>query len=148
MESKADGQVRGAARVRPRRISWVGVLLLVVVACLAALSDADTRAVMVMSAVLLFPMSGLHEAGHLLGASLVGFRFESLTIGPLRLARSGHRIALTLLKGNVPLGVAACSPTNDGHLRPRLAAMIAAGPLVNLLLAASAAILFTRSGYQ
>ena len=103
--------------------------------------------------VVLFPIClfliVLHEAGHLAAGRLVGFRFEFVDLGPLRIARAGQRIRIRMLpKSSIPMAMAGCSPIDERNLRPRYAVFVAGGPIANLLAGAIAILLFLRWGCQ
>lgn len=79
----------------------------------------------------------VHEAGHVLGGRLAGFRTLLFIVGPLRIERTpdGFTAGLNrsvLLAG----GMAAMVPVGLEDLRRRTIIMVAAGPLVSLMLGA------------
>lgn len=90
----------------------------------------------------IFLVLAVHEAGHLLGGWLVGFRFTLFVVGPLKISREGGRLKVGLNR-NLLLagGIAGSIPRDDRNLRRRMAMMTAGGPLASLVLALAAALL-------
>ena len=89
---------------------------------------------------LLLLLSAVHEGGHLLAGRLVGFRVLACSVGPLRLQAHGPggrgvRVELNDEWGQAYWGAALSVPVTWDNLGPRAAAMVAGGPLANLLLA-------------
>jgi len=92
--------------------------------------------VLILGAVVLLALTlAAHEAGHLLGGRLVGFRFILFIVGPLKIVREGNEVRVRLNK-DVSLygGLASAIPTDDKDLPRRMAVMIAGGPLTSLLM--------------
>jgi hypothetical protein len=84
-----------------------------------------------------------HEAGHVLGGLLVGFRFQFCVVGPLRIARDGGRLRIGLApEARLTGGLASTTPVGSRHLLLRRAVVVAAGPATSLLLAAGAAAVY------
>jgi hypothetical protein len=73
----------------------------------------------------------VHELGHLVGGLLIGFRFNYIRIGPLRIERSGKfnwRWSWRFLGG----GATSALPVSRSALRWRLFLFVAAGPAASL----------------
>ena len=92
--------------------------------------------------LLLFLTIALHEAGHLLGGRLAGFRSLLFVVGPLRLERgpAGWRARFNrdaMLWG----GIVASVPEDDRDLRRRMMKLVAGGPAASLVGGALAALL-------
>src|SRR5215471_21213413 len=81
--------------------------------------------------VLLFAAIAVHEAGHALIGVLVGFRFNSLRIGPVQFDRP-FRISRYRGKGTGSGGWASLLPVKQDHLILRTVTMLFAGPGSNL----------------
>jgi Zn-dependent protease len=81
----------------------------------------------------------LHEMGHLLAGWMVGFRFSSITIGPMAVRLEYGRLRAGFRQVLPASGYAGMHIDRIRRLRRRLLRFIAAGPLVNLLTAALAA---------
>jgi hypothetical protein len=84
----------------------------------------------------------IHEAGHLIGGSVVGFRVFQFACGPVMLVREGERLRLRL--NRVPAhwgGLAGCMPVGTEDLRRRTGVFVAGGPLTTLLSASVALVL-------
>jgi hypothetical protein len=76
----------------------------------------------------------IHEAGHIVGGTLAGLRFQLFIVGPLRIARRGEGISVGLnRKASLYGGMAGCAPVDDRRVGPRMAAMVAGGPASSLL---------------
>ena len=81
----------------------------------------------------------LHEAGHLIGGKLVGFRFALYAAGPIMITREGERLKFQFHRHwTLYGGVAASMPVDDRDLLRRMSWMVAAGPLMSLGVAAAA----------
>jgi hypothetical protein len=83
----------------------------------------------------------VHEAGHLLAGRLVGFRFLSLYLGPLRLSRESGSLRATWSAAYAMRGACVSVPVRwagDASFRRSMIVFVAAGPLVNLALGAPA----------
>ena len=97
--------------------------------------DPLQKALLVAGAVLvLFLAIALHEAGHLLGGRLVGFRSLLYVVGPLRMEHgaAGWRARLNrdaMLWG----GIVASVPEDDRDLRRRMMTLVAGGPAMSLV---------------
>jgi hypothetical protein len=89
----------------------------------------------------------VHELGHLIAGLVQGFRFELFVVAFLGIKRTGNKIEVFLNK-NIGLmgGVAATLPINPSpENRRRFAMIIAAGPVVSLLFAILAFVIFSYS---
>ena len=82
----------------------------------------------------------VHELGHLLAGWFVGFRFSFISIGPLSLKVEYGRLRLRLRRGMPAAGYAGMHVDQVRRLRRRLLVFTVAGPLANLLSAATTAI--------
>lgn len=82
----------------------------------------------------------MHELGHVTVGVWVGFRFNSLRIGPLRFDRP-FRISLYRGKGTGASGWASMFPVRQDGLVLRAVAMLLAGPTANFLSAAALVLL-------
>lgn len=79
----------------------------------------------------------LHEAGHIVGGKLVGFRFALYVAGPIMITRVGERLKFQLHRQwSLYGGIAATVPVDDRDLLRRMAWMVAAGPITSLLVGA------------
>lgn len=77
----------------------------------------------------------LHEAGHLLGGRLAGFRFALFIAGPVKITASGDGLSFSLNRDLALFGGLASSvPVGDYALRRRMGVMVAGGPVASLLL--------------
>lgn len=76
----------------------------------------------------------VHEGGHFLMDCLLGFEFQFLQVGPLKIvrARDGIRLRLDVSRGAG--GATAAYPLSDRSLRLRWVLVVAAGPLASVLL--------------
>lgn len=79
----------------------------------------------------------LHEAGHLIGGALAGYRFQLFVLGPLLIIRDyDHRIRFKLNRQIHLAGGAALALPPDGNSTPRaLLSMLVGGPLTSLIVA-------------
>lgn len=80
-----------------------------------------------------------HEIGHLLAGWMVGFRFSSITIGPIALQVEYGRLRAGIRRSLPAAGYAGMHIDQVRRLRQRLLRFIAGGPLANLLTAVLAA---------
>src|SRR5207248_1387377 len=74
----------------------------------------------------------IHELGHLLGGWAVGFKFNSIQIGPLRLEVEHGRMKFSLRREITALGWAGMHVDRVSRLRRRFLVFVAAGPGANL----------------
>jgi hypothetical protein len=80
----------------------------------------------------------LHEAGHIVGGKLVGFRFALYVAGPIMITRVGERLKFQLHRQwSLYGGIAATVPVDDHDLLRRMSWMVAAGPITSLLVGAA-----------
>ncbi len=98
------------------------------------------KAALVAAVLLVVPLViAVHEAGHLLGGRLAGFRALVLLVGPFRLERTGGGVRAALNRNAALAGGLAVSVPEDTHdLRRRTMLMIAGGPGASLLTGAAA----------
>jgi Zn-dependent protease len=80
-----------------------------------------------------------HEIGHLMAGWMVGFRFSSITIGPIALRVEYGRLRVGFRRVLPAGGYAGMHIDRIRQLRRRLLRFIAGGPLANLLTAVLAA---------
>lgn len=81
----------------------------------------------------------LHEAGHITGGRLVGFRFALYAAGPFMITREGERLKFQLHRHWALYGgIAASTPVDDRDLLRRMSWMVAAGPITSLVVGAIA----------
>jgi hypothetical protein len=83
----------------------------------------------------------VHEVGHLLAGWIVGFRFSSISLGPLSLKIEYGKLKLRLVRTIPAAGYAGMHIDRVRRLLRRLLVFTVAGPLANLLSAAGAALL-------
>jgi hypothetical protein len=81
-----------------------------------------------------------HELGHVVAGWLVGFRFQLLVVGPLKVVRGGSgRVRLEWNRDPALFGgLAESHPTDSRDLVTRFAWVVAGGPLMSLALAVAA----------
>ena len=76
-----------------------------------------------------------HEAGHLLGGWMSGFRFQLFVVGPLMITRTAGGIRARLhTQWSLYGGLALSLPTDLHNLARREARMVAGGPAASLVL--------------
>lgn len=77
----------------------------------------------------------LHEAGHVAGGWISGFRFYMYVVGPLRIQRDGNRLKFMFNPVRALWGgLAACAPQRlDSNLRGHMLNYTAGGPLFSWL---------------
>jgi hypothetical protein len=76
----------------------------------------------------------IHEAGHVAGGLIAGFRTLLFIVGPFRLERTGERFRAGLNRSVLLAGgLAGMTPVGLHDLRRRTLVMIAGGPLVSLM---------------
>ena len=95
-------------------------------------SPLERAALFVATLAAPFAMVVVHELGHALVGLAVGFRLESLRVGPVEVL-GGARIRLHRRLGLMTSGVANLYPVARDRLALRAAAMVAAGPAANLI---------------
>ena len=76
----------------------------------------------------------VHEAGHLLGARMVGFQWLTYVVGPLKIRRTRGGPRVEVNDRWLPLGMAVSLPRDHRNLRRRITVMLAGGPGANLIL--------------
>ncbi len=95
-------------------------------------NDVVLRSYFVIFA-LAIPAVVLHEVGHIVGGWLVGFRFNTLLIGPMRLSmRQGRLRVMWHRKLGFGGGFTAVIPPDNRDLGRRMGIVIACGPLFSL----------------
>jgi hypothetical protein len=109
---------------------WAGVQLLatgfaIALACLAAIA--------------------VHECGHVIAGMVLGFRFESIRFGRVRIDRGFH-VSRHADSGEPTLGWAVMRPQHWDNIRSRTAIMVADGPLASLLSGYAVLSLLPRHG--
>jgi hypothetical protein len=88
----------------------------------------------------------IHEAGHLVAAWTVDFRFDRLCVGPLLVRRFQDGWGVTLHPSLTwDGGFAAALPSDARQIRANLLLFIAGGPAASLLLSGLCTILFLNS---
>lgn len=100
-------------------------------------------------AVLLMGVLAVHEAGHLVGGWLAGFRFMLFIVGPLRVQRTGRGIEVGWNRQAALAGGLAASTPSDPHaddLDRRTALLVAGGPVMSVMVAAGALALYYALG--
>lgn len=95
--------------------------------------------------ITLFLTTAIHELGHLLAGKLVGFQFNLLVIGPLRLSREDGRLRLGLHKSFALFnGLTGSNPADSHDLPRRLLVFTLGGPLASLIQALVTSFVFFR----
>lgn len=98
------------------------------------LSASDGFLLMGLALVVLWAVIAIHEAGHVVGGFLVGFQFESVVAGFLRLDRTDGAFRLGFNRQLALMGgLAVTVPTDPTNLRKRMRRMVLAGPLASLV---------------
>jgi len=87
--------------------------------------------IVIRSIAALYAMVAIHELGHALAGRAAGFRMQSLRIGPVEIQAGRLRFHRRI--GLAASGVAHLFPTAHDHLAQRSFAMVAGGPLANLV---------------
>lgn len=130
-----------------------GVLLgfFVGICCAAVMINASNQARAVRnpaegSILLLFFLTltltiVVHESGHLLAGWMVGFRFNSIAIGPFSVQMQYGRLKIQVRRALPAGGYAGMGVDQVRRLRRRLLVFVAGGPMANLLSAALIALL-------
>jgi tetratricopeptide (TPR) repeat protein len=77
----------------------------------------------------------VHELGHLAAGRLAGFKFQWMSIGPLRFAWNAGRLILNLQKANWQGGFTAMLPPTDFNSRRRWLFMVLGGAVANFVFA-------------
>lgn len=136
-----------------RRAGWVSSLMMVGLALLGSAGGyavarmalganraADgSRLISLPAALLTLPLVYfgavlLHELGHVAGGRLSGFRFLLLIVGPLKVEGGARGLKLSFNRSwALAGGIAASAPLSNERIRPRVAAMVAGGPLASWL---------------
>lgn len=90
-----------------------------------------------------FFVLAFHEAGHVVGGKLVGFRFTLFVVGPFKLYSTPGGVRLGLNRSLMLAGgLGGATPTDSRNLTHRMTAYVAGGPVASLLLAVAAFGLF------
>ena len=112
-----------------------------------AAGEAGNISLFVVSTVLIaFAAVAIHELGHILAGLAVGFRFNTLRIGPLQFDRP-FRISRYRGPGAWTGGGASLFPGNTTHLALPAVVMIVAGPLANILTGTAVLLMPASKGY-
>lgn len=131
--------------MRTRRKKLAGILfgVLVGIFCGIALITASNRAraarnpaqdyILLLFFATLSLSIVMHELGHLLAGWMVGFRFNSITIGPFSLRMEYGRLKVQVRRALPAGGYAGMHINRIRRLRRRLLIFTAGGPLANLL---------------
>ena len=109
------------------------------------LGEADASPWVVIPGLIasIFFVLAFHEAGHIIGGKLVGFRFTLFVVGPIKLHSAPGGIKLGLNRSLMLAGgLGGAAPTDSRNLARRMTAFVAGGPVASLLLAVSAFGLF------
>jgi hypothetical protein len=143
-----------AVRPRTRKKKFASILfgVFVGICCGAVLISASTRARALRNPAedYILPLFFLafaltlvvHEFGHLLAGWIVGFRFNSIAIGPFTVRREYGRLKVQVRRALPAGGFAGMQVNRVRRLRRRLLVFIAGGPIANLLSAALVASFF------
>lgn len=84
----------------------------------------------------IFFVLAFHEAGHIAGGKLVGFRFTLFVVGPFKLYPTPDGVKLGLNRSLMLAGgLGGAAPTDSRNLVRRMTAYVAGGPVASLLLA-------------
>ncbi|MBA2692558.1 MAG: hypothetical protein H0U65_08710 [Rubrobacter sp.] len=100
---------------------------------------ADASAWILIPAIALsfFFVLSFHEAGHILGGKLVGFRFMLFVVGPVKLHATENGVRLGLNRSLAMAGgLGGAAPTDSRNLTRRMMAYVAGGPFASFVLAA------------
>ncbi|HEX8271625.1 MAG TPA: hypothetical protein VF615_03170 [Longimicrobiaceae bacterium] len=104
-----------------------------------SMSGAQVALTCAVLAALLVGVIAVHEAGHLLGGRLAGFRAMLFVVGPFRVERTGTGIRAALNRNlAIAGGLAVSVPQDTRDLRRRTLLMVAGGPGASLLTGALA----------
>lgn len=132
---------KGSARRQATLLIGSGLVGVLIGVALVRLSDGAIRplvpgpAGLLLAILVYLACIAAHEAGHLAGGALAGFRPLLLIVGPLRLERSAGRTTASLNRSvSLAGGLAICMPVGTHDLRRRTMIMAAGGPLASLLL--------------
>jgi hypothetical protein len=82
----------------------------------------------------------IHELGHLAAGWIVGFRFDTLRVGPISLYFEYGKLKVSFRKSFPAAGYAGMRVDRIRRLRKRLLIFVAGGPIANLLSAAATAL--------
>ncbi|MEW5927964.1 MAG: hypothetical protein AB1941_10785 [Gemmatimonadota bacterium] len=120
-------------------VGSVGALWLPSLLPRTSLSGAQLALTAVVLAALLVAVIAVHEAGHLLGGRLAGFRAMLFVVGPFRVERTGTGIRAALNRNlAIAGGLAVSVPQDTRDLRRRTLLMVAGGPGASVLVGALA----------
>lgn len=113
------------------------------------LSGLEELGLALTGALVIFLFVSVHEAGHVLGGKLAGFRFFLFVVGPLQIQRLSDRLEVRLNR-NLALagGLAGCVPQGSWKLRRRTLLMVAGGPLASLVTGGAALLLHRALGLR
>jgi hypothetical protein len=143
-----------AVRPRTRKKKFASILFgaFVGVCCGAVLISASTRArgvrnpaedYILPSFFFAFALTlVVHEFGHLVAGWMVGFRFDSIAVGPFSVRKEYGRLKVQVRRTLPASGFAGMQVNRVRRLRRRLLVFIGGGPMANLLSAALVASFF------
>lgn len=116
-----------------RSLAWI--LALAMAALLAGPQTAigSLARLLLYGTVALIFLIWVHEGGHLVAGSLVGFEFVALIVGPLHINLDDGRITCELHDESLFSGAVIGLPTGTDRIVDRCIATIAGGPIANLL---------------
>jgi hypothetical protein len=80
-----------------------------------------------------------HEAGHLAGGALAGFKPLIIAVWPMKLQREASSWRVTWLRGSKLAGFVSMEPRGENDLAKRIFLMVAAGPFASALTGLGAA---------
>lgn len=83
-----------------------------------------------------FFVLAFHEAGHILGGKLVGFRFMLFVVGPVKIYSTENGVRLAMNRSLAMAGgLGGAAPADSRNLTRRMMAYVAGGPVASFILA-------------
>jgi len=144
-------ETSAAPRKRAGRLARLGLTLLAV----AVFFSMGGGAAQIVTVFLLFllslvPVTVAHELGHLAAARLARFRFVTLLLGPIEIARGPSGLRFSHNRIPHMLGAVMSLPSDERGMRVRMLLIALGGPSANLLLAGVSGALFyaLQTGYR